>query len=225
MLEAANPTDESRAALQRLCSQYWNPVYAFVRRRGYGPEQAQDLTQEFFARFLAGDALQAADPQRGRFRSFLLGSVKNLLARDWRDSHRLKRGGGNEFISWDSFNAEERTLVEPDDGSDPELLFDRRWAQMIVATSVQRLEKEAEREGLLARFGELKKFLQGDGQSGSYLTTAEKLGMSEAAIKSAIFRMRRRYGEILREEIRQTVSSPEEVEDEIRHLIKVLVSQ
>ncbi|HYE31852.1 MAG TPA: sigma-70 family RNA polymerase sigma factor [Methylomirabilota bacterium] len=224
VLQAVGPSAESESALQKLCSQYWHPVYTFIRCRGYSPDQAKDLTQEFFARLLAGDSLQTANPERRRFRSFLLGAVKHLLASEWRDANRLKRGGGQEIISWDGIEAEERELVEPGAGMDAELLFDRRWAQRIVSASIARLEAEARRDGLEERFAELKKFLQGDGQAGSYQAAAAKLGLSEPAVKSAIFRMRRRYGEILREEIGETVASPGEVESEIRHLIAVLAA-
>jgi RNA polymerase sigma-70 factor (ECF subfamily) len=157
---------------------------------------------------------------KGRFRTFLLAAVKNFLANEWRDANRLKRGGGREFISYDELSAEEGAHVEPASAMEPDVLFDLRWARSLLATSVGRLEKEMTRDGLAGRFEALKPFLQGD--AGSYATAGQRTGLSEAAVTSAIFRMRRRYAEILRDEVGQTVAKPDEVEAEIRHLISVL---
>lgn len=221
-MEAGGGDDTARPALEILCRQYWYPLYVFVRRRGYDEHQAQDLTQEFFARLLVGDSLKTAQPERGRFRTFLLGALKHFLANDWRDSQRLKRGGGTEFISWDELEPERRYALEPMDDASAESLYDRRWAQAVVSNALAELEAESRREGLSERFAALKVFLQGNGGMDSYATVAARLGLSEAATKSAIFRLRRRYGELIREEIAQTVSSPAEVEAEIQYLITLL---
>ena len=157
---------------------------------------------------------------KGRFRTFLLAAVKNFLANEWRDAHRLKRGGGREFISYDEMSAEEGAHIEPAATMEAGVLFDLRWARSLLARSVGRLEKEMARDGLAERFAALKPFLQGD--AGAYAEVAKRTGLSEAAVTSAIFRMRRRYAEILRDEVGQTVAQPDEVEAEIRHLISVL---
>ncbi len=222
VLEAGGSSESARPALETLCRGYWYPLYAFVRRRGHGEAEAQDLTQEFFARLLAGESLKTAQPERGRFRTFLLGALKNFLANDWRDAHRLKRGGGAELLSWDGLDPASRYALEPASDDPPEALFDRRWAQAVVTAALNRLEGEMRREGTADRCTTLKPFLQGGGDAESYAAVAGRLGLSTAATKSAIFRMRRRYGELIREEIAQTVASPAEVEAEIQHLITLL---
>jgi len=220
VLVAGEKSATGQTALEKLCRAYWHPLYAFVRRRGHSEHEAQDLTQEFFARFLASESLQEVSAEKGRFRTFLLAAVKNFLANEWRDAHRLKRGGGREFISYDEMSAEEGAHIEPASTKEAGVLFDLRWARSHLATSVGRLEKEMTRDGLAERFAALKPFLQGD--AGSYAEVAKRTGLSEAAVTSAIFRMRRRYAEILRDEVGQTVARPEDVEAEIRHLISVL---
>ena len=221
VLEAGGSSESSRSAMEMLCRRYWYPLYVFVRRRGYDTHEAQDLTQEFFARLLASESLKTAQPERGRFRTFLLGALKNFLANEWRDAHRLKRGGGVELLSWDELDPERRYVLEPVGSGSAESLFDRRWAQAVVSVALTRLETEMRQEGTVERFTTLKAFLQGD-SADSYVTAGARLGVSEAAVKSAIFRMRRRYGELVREEIAQTVVTPAEVEAEIQHLIALL---
>ncbi len=221
VLEAGGSSESSRSAMEMLCRRYWYPLYVFVRRRGYDTHEAQDLTQEFFARLLASESLKTAQPERGRFRTFLLGALKNFLANEWRDAHRLKRGGGVELLSWDELDPERRYVLEPVGSGSAESLFDRRWAQAVVSVALTRLETEMRQEGTVERFTTLKAFLQGD-SADSYATAGARLGVSEAAVKSAIFRMRRRYGELVREEIAQTVVTPAEVEAEIQHLIALL---
>ena len=226
VLRAADlTTPESKEALESLCRAYWYPLYVFVRRRGSDAEEAQDLTQEFFARFLETDSLQSVHPDRGRFRTFLLAAMKNFLAKEWRDANRLKRGGGQQFIAWDQFDPEERYRIEPaSEEAQPDALFDCQWAHTLVARVLARLQIEMESEQLGERFVELKPFLQGDGAGSSYAQTAAKLGLSEPAVKSAIHRLRRRYAELIRAEISQTVASPAEVEEEIRHLVAALAA-
>ena len=221
VLEAGGSSESSRSAMEMLCRRYWYPLYVFVRRRGYDTHEAQDLTQELFARLLASESLKTAQPERGRFRTFLLGALKNFLANEWRDAHRLKRGGGVELLSWDELDPERRYVLEPVGSGSAESLFDRRWAQAVVSVALTRLETEMRQEGTVERFTTLKAFLQGD-SADSYATAGARLGVSEAAVKSAIFRMRRRYGELVREEIAQTVVTPAEVEAEIQHLIALL---
>jgi RNA polymerase sigma factor (sigma-70 family) len=224
VLHAAGASETSRDALETLCRQYWTPLYAFVRRRGYPEHQAQDLTQDFFARFLAANSLETVAPERGRFRTFLLAALKNFLANEWRDANRQKRGGGKEFISFDEFSEEEGRHGEPSQAAEPDAVFDRRWAETVVATALTRLEKEMQSDGIHARFNGLKAYLQGDGDGLSYADAAQRVGLSEAATKTAIFRMRRRYGELIRGVIAETVDSAEEVEAEIQHLVAVLAA-
>lgn len=216
---------ESAQALETLCRNYWYPLYVFVRRRGHDAEAAKDLTQEFFARFLEAGSLRDAQSDRGRFRTFLLAAMKNFLAKEWRDANRLKRGGGCEILAWDQFDPEERYRLEPPSGeATADALFDRRWAQTLVTRVLERLREEMDRERLGERFAALKPFLQGDASGGSYADAAAKLQLSEPAVKSAIHRLRRRYAELIREEIAQTVASPEEINDEVRHLISALAA-
>jgi RNA polymerase sigma factor (sigma-70 family) len=222
VVEAGGSGGDARPALETLCRTYWYPLYAFVRRRGYDAHQSQDLTQEFFARLLGSESIKTANPERGKFRTFLLGALKNFLANDWRDSRRLKRGGDTEIFSWDGLNPEQRYALEPADAAPPEALFDRRWALAVVSAALEQLAAEMRHEGTVDRFETLKVFLQGDGGADSYAVAAARLGLSPAATKSAIFRLRQRYGELIRAEIAQTVASPTDVEGEIQHLIALL---
>ena len=222
VLAAGGQSESAHAALEKLCHAYWYPIYGFVRWRGHGDHQSKDLTQEFFARLLSGDSLQSVSPDRGKFRTFLLAALKNFLANDWRDSQRLKRGGGKEFLSWDELDAEQRFTHEPSEETSAESWFDRRWAQALVSTALKRLCDEMERDGVKQRFDVLKVFLQGDGGGLSYADAAQQVALSEAATKTAIFRLRRRYGELIREEVAATVGDSGDVEAEIQHLITVL---
>ncbi len=222
VLEAGVGLDCGRDALGILCRQYWYPLYAFVRRRGYPPEEAQDLTQEFFSLLISSESLGDVSQEKGRFRTFLLAALKHFLAKEWRDANRLKRGGGQNILEWDALDPEARLLVEPASDAAPETQFDRRWAEVLVSGVLARLASEQSREGLLDRFTVLKPYLQGNEPAATYADVALRLGLSEAAAKSAIFRLRRRYGELIRSEIAQTVDDPEEVQAEIRHLIAVL---
>jgi DNA-directed RNA polymerase specialized sigma24 family protein len=222
ILRAGHSTEQARGALEKLCRAYWYPLYVFVRRRGYDAHAAQDLTQGFFARLLNDGSLQQVHPTKGKFRSFLLASMKHYLANDWRDSQRQKRGGGVEIVAWDHLHAEERYLHEPQNPGDADANFDRGWARTVVTTALARLEEEMTEDGDGERFALLKGFLQGDAASSSYADKAKAADLSEGAIKSAIFRMRRRYAEFIREEIAQTLDDPREVEAEIRYLISVL---
>jgi len=212
----------SAEALEQLCRAYWPPIYAFVRRRGYTREEAEDLVQGFFSLLLARKGLERVDPARGRFRSFLLASVNNYLANEHERATRQKRGGGCETFSLDAQEAEERYAVEPVDDLTPERLFERRWAETVFERIIARLQAEFAAVGQAPRFECLKPFLLGEPADFSYADVAQQLGLSVSAVTSAIHRMRARYREIFREEIAQTVGDVTEVEDEIRYLVRAL---
>jgi len=214
------PSTQSAAALAELCHAYWYPLYAFVRRQGHAPEDAQDLTQEFFVRLLEGDALKTADPDKGRFRSFLLTLLKRMLVSEWRHEHRQKRGGGAVIFSLDEQEAEDRFRFEPADAVTPETVFERRWAETLLDRVLARLE--AEYRGHALGFANLQPYLIEDKGAAPFAQTAARLGTTESALKAVVYRLRCRYGELFREEIAHTVERPEEVEEEIRHLLGVL---
>jgi RNA polymerase sigma-70 factor (ECF subfamily) len=222
---AAQQSDaKSLAALDRLCRAYWYPLYAFARRQGYGPEDARDLTQDFFAQLLARGALSKADPERGRFRSFLLASFKNLLNNEWKRANRQKRGGGEVVFSLDDTGLEERYRHEPMDTCTPESLYERRWAETLLARVIERLRLECDGNSpeRARRFHILKGFLvDGRGET-PFADAAAQLGLSVIATKGVVHRLRQRYRELFREEIAHTVSGADEVEAEIRHLFQAL---
>ena len=213
---------QSRAALEKLCRAYWFPLYTFIRRQGRGPEEAQDLTQAFFAHFLESESLNRADPRKGRFRSFLLGALKYFLVNEWQREHRQKRGGGCVVFSLDEMDPETRLALEPADEMTPEMAYERRWAEAVLAQVLARLQSEFAAGGQAERFEMLKVFLLAGQEPAAYADVAAQLGLSESAVKSAIYRLRQRYGELIRAEIAHTVASPAEVEDELRHLLAVL---
>lgn len=221
---SAGRSDTPRAAeaLQRLCQAYWYPLYAYVRRRGYSPEDSQDLTQEFFARLLEGNRVRSADQQKGRFRSFLLAGMNNFLADEWDKSRAQKRGGGLRTVPLQFDTAETRYGSEPVDNVTPEQSFERRWALTLLDDVLKRLGAEYEREGKAGLFAALNPCLVGDRTSQPYQELSQKMGMTESAMKSAVHRLRRRYRQLLRGEIANTVASADEVDDELRHLFTVL---
>lgn len=223
VLEAGGSRDGEHA-LESLCRAYWYPLYAFVRRRGFAPAEAQDLTQEFFARLLERQTLQTADPEKGRFRGFLVAAMRHFLSNQWRDLNRMKRGGGSQFLSWDELNPEERYLLEPESEASAETVYDRSWARTVAAEALNQVRKEMEREGNSARFEALRAYLESDDSPQAYAQTALRLKLSESAVKSAIHRLRRRYAEVIRESIAHTVQSPDQIEGEIRHLIDLLAA-
>jgi DNA-directed RNA polymerase specialized sigma24 family protein len=218
----AGGSPQAHAALAKLCQAYWYPLYAYVRRQGYSAPDAQDLTQEFFARLLQSHLLAAADPKRGRFRSFLLASVKHFLMHEWEKARALKRGGGRPPISFDAGSGEARYGVEPVENTTAEHIFERRWALTLLGGVLERLRDEFAAGGKTALFETLKPALTGEPRTLSHAETAHSLGMTEGAVKVAVHRLRQRYGELLREEIGQTVASPGEVEEELRYLLSVL---
>jgi RNA polymerase sigma factor (sigma-70 family) len=215
-------TRDSREALSRLCESYWYPLYAYVRRWGYDAEQAQDLTQEFFARLLEKHYLRSADPSRGRFRSFLLAALKHFLANERDRAGAVKRGGRATVISLEMENAEGRYSLEPPDLETPETIYERRWALTLLERTLSRLAREFQATGKQALFARLEGYLTGEQDGLPYSHLAAELGMSEGAVKVTIHRLRRRFGTLLREEIGETVATPAEVDDEIRELFHAL---
>lgn len=221
---AAHAGDPARAreALEKLCALYWYPLYAFVRRRGHQPADAEDLVQGCIAHLLERQFFQVADPDRGRFRSYLLTSLNHFLADAAERAGRLKRGEGHPPLSLDVTLAERRYAQEPADPSDPRQLFERRWALTLLDTVLHRLEREAADSGRAELFRQVKGALLGDHGGVTYAELAPQLGLSEAALTMTVQRMRRRYRELVREEIAHTVNQPVEVEEEMRHLFQVL---
>ena len=213
---------EAAVALARLCETYWPPVYSFVRRRGYSPHDAQDLTQTFFAYLLQTKAYARTDPALGKFRSFLLASVKHFLADNWDRTQAIKRGGGCHFISLNEEAAE--SLYEPEiaQASTAERLFDLRWAKALTSGALSSLREELKAEGRVQLFAELKGFLAGGSVLPSYDASSARMGMSRAAVKTQVHRLRQRYREIVRSEIARTVSAPSEIDEELHHLCAVL---
>ena len=212
---------EARSALVSLCENYWYPLYAYLRRRGYPTDQAQDLTQEFFMRVLEGRYLDRADPEKGRFRSFLLASLNHFLADEWDKARAQKRGGG-KVISLDLQSAETRLGEIPVENFTPEKAFEHRWAITLLEQVYQRLGEEYRAEGKGALFNALRTTLAGASDAAPYAELAQQLDMSEGAVKVAVHRLRQRYRGLLRDTIADTVSGPEEVEDELRYLFRTL---
>lgn len=209
---------DSQQALESLCRTYWYPLYTYVRRRVPNVHEAQDLTQEFFARLLERNALAAADGERGRFRSFLLTAFKHFLADEWDKAKAQKRGGGRRAIPLNLESGECRYALELEDDLSPERLYEKQWVLTFLDHVLNRLRDEFVAKAKENQFQTLKPFLGGNLEAGSYENAARALGISEAAAKVAVHRMRRRYREILRAEIAETVAEPGEVDDEIRSL-------
>jgi RNA polymerase sigma-70 factor (ECF subfamily) len=214
--DSASP--EAASAMERLCRTYWYPLYVFVRRKGHSHEDASDQTQAFFAKFLEKRYLKSVDASLGKFRTFLLTSMTHFLANEWDKSQAQKRGGGQRVISFDDASAEEHYKLEPVEHSTPETLYERRWAQTVLGVALDRLATETEQR----RFEVLKPFLLEDKGAVSYDDAAAHLGISAAAITSAIHRMRARFTALLVEEVSNTVDTPEAVEPELRHLLAAL---
>lgn len=212
----------ARESLAELCNAYWYPLYAYIRRRGNGPEQAQDLTQDFFARLLEKGLLAEADPSRGRFRAFLRTVCAHFLA-NRRDHERTKkRGGGRAFLPIDPVDAEGRYALELADGLTPERIFERSWALTLLGRVLDQLGREYDEAGKAATFEALRGLLDGTSDATSYAAVAARTGTTEGAARVAAHRLRRRYGELLRREIASTLAEPAEVDDEIRDLFAAL---
>ncbi|MEK7675189.1 MAG: sigma-70 family RNA polymerase sigma factor [Verrucomicrobiota bacterium] len=215
-------TPQAAKALEKLCRTYWYPLYAYVRREGSSALDAQDLTQEFFARLLEKNYLGQVAREKGKFRSFLLAALRHFLA-DQRDRARaVKRGGGADCISLDAQTAEERYRLEPADELNPEKIYERRWAMTLLDQVLRHLEAEFAATGKRPLFEHLKVFLLDEKGVGSYAETAARLEMTEGALRVAVHRLRQRYGELFRNEIAHTVARPDEIEEEVRHLLRVL---
>ena len=214
-------TPGSAEALEQLCRAYWPPVYSHLRMKGHDSHDAQDLAQEFFARLLHGPSLAAVTPEKGRFRSFLLAALKHFLINEWKRERTLKRGGAVVFVDLDGLDPGVRDACEPRDGENPESAYERRWALTLLARVRSRMKREYEAAGQSDRHAALKDYLLG-GEADSYAETAARLGLSDAAVKSAIYKIRQRFGQLLRAEIARTVDSAGEVDDELRHLIASL---
>ena len=214
-------TPHARAALENLCEAYWHPLYAYVRRRGYPPEDAKDLTQEFFARLLKRNAVAGVSPEKGRFRSFLLASMNHFLADEW-DKVRAQKRGGGQVIFVDLESAETGLGGQSAEELTPEKAFERRWATTLLEQVYRQLEQEHRKQGKGQLFDVLRPVLAGASKDAPYAELARRLNMSEGAVKVAVHRFRQRYRELLRETIADTVSGPEDVEDELRYLFRAL---
>jgi RNA polymerase sigma factor (sigma-70 family) len=213
---------DGRAALATLCQVYWYPLYAFIRRQGHSPSDAQDLTQEFFAHLLEKNVADKADATRGKFRSFLLASLKHFLANEWRRDRAQKRGGGRVALAIDLAAGEERYTLEPAHELTAERIYERRWALTLIELALTKVRDEFAARGKLAVFEHLKPYLGGDEGAVPYAEIAAGLDMTEGAVKTAVHRLRHRCRELLRAEIAQTVNSPQDVDDELRDLFEAV---
>lgn len=209
-------------ALETLCRAYWYPIYVYARRKEYKPEEAEDLTQEFFAQLIAKDHFRLADRNKGKFRGFLLARFDYFLAREWSRAHRQKRGGQFTFISMDERPPEERYQLEPADLETPERKFLRQWALTVLKQAMSALQRECESNGKAFLFREAKNLISGERHGAAYAQISQNLNMSEGAARVAVHRLRQRYGELLRCEVAHTVTSEEEVDEELRYLFQVL---
>ncbi len=225
VLRAAHGDDPpSREALARLCQTYWYPLYAFVRRHGHGPEDAQDLTQGFFACLLENQALAGVDRSKGTFRSFLLASLRHFLANEWDRARAQKRGGGKVHIPLDAAAAETRYGFEPADHASPDKVFERNWALALLEQVLGRLRAEQAAAGKKGQFEQLQDCLMGGPDAPRYAELAGRMSLNEEAVRMTVSRLRRRFRELLRAEIAPTVSHPSKIEGEIRHLFAALAS-
>ena len=212
----------AQKALEKLCRTYWYPIYAYLRRRGCGEYDAQDLTQGFFAQLLERRSIQSVEREKGKFRSFLLASLNYYVADERDRANAQKRGGGREVLSLDVQQAEQRYRLEPVDERSPEKIFEHRWAMALLDQVLVRLGQEFAEAGKRELFERLQAFLvEGTGER-TYAEVAREMGMTEEAVKKAAQRIRQRYHQLFREEIAQTVASPAEVDEELRHLCQVL---
>jgi RNA polymerase sigma factor (sigma-70 family) len=222
VLAAQAQSPAAAEALEKLCRTYWWPLYGFVRRSGYGPEEAQDLTQGFFELLLARRDFNAVRREKGKLRSYLLVSLKNFLAKARRREMAVKRGEGRPLVSLDELVARERADLEPTDALSADKIYERCWALTLLEQVLARLQEEYRAAGNAALFEQLKELLADEPGHSSQASIAAELGMTENAVKQAFHRLRQRYRELLREEIAHTVAIPGDIEDELRHFISVL---
>jgi RNA polymerase sigma factor (sigma-70 family) len=222
VLAAAGSGEQQDQALEQLCRTYWYPLYAFVRRRGNGPEDAQDLTQEFFARLLEKKWLEGITPDAGRFRSFLLTALTRFLANAYDYKQAKRRGGGKQIISLDQAAAEARYSAEPVTTETPEMVFERRWALTLLDQAMQRLRQETASSGKTRLFELLSPFLSREATAGEYAAIAQELGVSPGAVGVSVHRLRHRYRALVEDEVGSTVSDPAQLQEEMRHLFAAL---
>jgi RNA polymerase sigma factor (sigma-70 family) len=213
---------QAHEALERLCESYWYPLYAYVRRRGRNSHDAKDLTQSFFLQLLQHGYLSRADPRKGRFRTFMLVALNHFLTNQWHHSHAQKRGGDAVMLSLDAVSAEHRYDTEPFAADNPERLFEQRWAITVVDRAIGTLRQEFIDSDRRELFEALKGVLTGEQVTEAYGMLAERFGVTEAAVKMMVVRLRKRFGELLRLEVAHTVSNEVEIDDELRHLLRVL---
>ncbi len=223
MLAARDGTEtEARRALEGLCQTYWLPMYAYARSLGHDEDEARDLTQGFFTYLLEKEILQSVEPSTGRFRSFLFASIKHFISRQDRKERTFKRGGGTTTISLDLQAGEERYVAHPVEKMTPEDIFEHRWAVTVLDRAMDRLESESGASDSENQFQFLKPYLTSESPQPPYREVAKTLGMSEGAVKVAVHRLRKRFGMYLRQEIAETVVDPADVDDEVRHLLRVV---
>jgi len=223
VLAARDGSDtEARRALEGLCQTYWQPLYAYIRHQGFDPDEASDLTQAYFTELLEKDLLADVEPEKGRFRSFLLASLRHFLSHERDRDRALKRGGGAITFSLDVSAGEEKYAIQLAEEMTPEDVFEYRWAMTVLDRAVDRLEQESEEAGTKFQFEHLQQYLTGRGPQLPYRETATALGMSESATKSAVQRLRKRLGRCLRSEIAETVANAADVDDEVRNLLTKL---
>ena len=224
VLEARGESPAAQQALERLCRTYWRPIYGFVRRQGTHPEEAKDLTQGFFALILERKDFQSVRQEKGRLRSFLLASLKHFMANERRDARTIKRGGGRMLIPFDEIASDDSTEFDRSEMLSADLLYDRRWALTVLERVFARLREESQRSANASLLERLNELLSDEPDRPSQAEIAREFGMTENAVKQAFHRLRQRYRQLLREEVAQTVATPAEIEDELRHLIAALRS-
>jgi RNA polymerase sigma factor (sigma-70 family) len=222
VLEAQGESPAAQEALEKLCRTYWRPIYSFVRRQGIGPEEAEDLTQGFFALLLERRDISTVRKEKGRLRSYLLASVKHFLADEWRHAMAVKRGKGHWLIPLEELRESERIDVERSDRLTADQIYERRWALTVLEQVLARLRDEYRIAGNIRFFDRMKKMLMDEPDRPSQAQVASEFDMTENAVKQAFYRFRQRYQGLLREEISHTVAMPGDIEDELRHLIAVV---
>lgn len=222
MRAGESQSSERALALERLCGAYWLPIYGFARRRGHGEEDAKDLTQQFFSRLLERNDFAGLDPQRGKFRTFLLTAFTHFLANEFDRASTLKRGGGKTIVSFDELSSEQLGQCDLAADCSPARAFDVRWAQAVLERALARLKEDYAAADKAPHFEMLKDFLTTDANGGDYATVARRLGVADSSVAVLVHRLRQRYRELVRAEVAQTVSSPAELEEEMRHLFDVL---
>ena len=222
LLAGQTSLPESTAALEKLCRAYWFPVFAFAQRQGYGPEDAKDLAQQFFSRLLERNDFAGLDPQKGKFRTFLLTAFTHFLSNERDRAGRLKRGGGKRILSLDEFSPEQLSAMMPAEDCPPAREFDLRWALAVMDQALARFKTEMSAAGKIGQFELLNRFLTVDAGPGEYSSVAQKLAVADASVAVLVHRMRQHYRELVRDVVAQTVSSPSEIEEEMRHLFEVL---